>query len=102
MKKLNQIFLPVDVVDCPLFPRVAQKAGTTTAAAFYVWCAVLTATLRTETPTCIKGLNLSDFDQTGGLEAGTTQRVVDALKAVNRIREDGTYNFDENDFEEEA
>ena len=102
MKKLNQIFLPVDVVDCPLFPRVAQKAGATTAAAFYVWCAVLTATLRTETPTCIKGLNLSDFDQTGGLEAGTTQSVIDALKAVNRIREDGTYNFDENDFDEEA
>lgn len=41
MKKLNQIFLPVDVVDCPLFPRLAQKAGTTTAAAFYVWCAHL-------------------------------------------------------------
>ena len=102
MKKLNQILLPVDVVDCPLFSRVAQMAGTSTAAAFYAWCAVLAATLRTETPTCIKGLNLSDFDQTGGLEAGTTQSVIDALKAVNRIREDGTYNFDENDFEEEA
>lgn len=101
MKKLNQIFLPVDVVDCPLFSRVAQMAGTSTAAAFYVWCAVLTATLRTETPTCIKGLNLSDFDQTGGLEAGTTQRVVDALKAVGRIKND-TFNFDENDFDEEA
>ena len=95
MKKLNQIFLPVDVVDCPLFPRVAQKAGTTTAAAFYAWCAVLAATLKTETPECVKGLHFPDFDHNGGLEAGTTQRVVDALKAVNRIREDGTYNFDE-------
>ena len=102
MKKLNQIFLPVDVVDCPLFPRVAQKAGTTTAAAFYAWCAVLAATLKTETPECVKGLHFPDFDHNGGLEAGTTQSVIDALKAVNRIREDGTYNFDENDFDEEA
>lgn len=51
--KIKKILLPVDGVDFPLFPRVAQKAGTTTAAAFYVWCAVLAATLRTETPTCI-------------------------------------------------
>lgn len=99
--KIKKILLPVDAVDFPLFSRVAQKAGTTTAAAFYVWCAVLTATLKTESPVCIKGLNLSDFDQTGGLEAGTTQRVVDALKAVGRIKDD-TFNFDENDFEEEA
>lgn len=101
MKKLNQIFLPVDVVDCPLFPRVAQKAGTSTAAAFYAWCAVLAATLKTETPECVKGLHFPDFDHNGGLEAGTTQRVVDALKAVGRIKDD-TFNFDENDFEEEA
>ena len=99
--KIKKILLPVDAVDFPLFSRVAQMAGTSTAAAFYAWCAVLAATLKTETPTCIKGLNLSDFDQTGGLEAGTTQRVVDALKAVGRIKND-TFNFDENDFEEEA
>lgn len=99
--KIKKILLPVDAVDFPLFSRVAQMAGTSTAAAFYAWCAVLAATLKTESPTCINGLNLSDFDQTGGLEAGTTQRVVDALKAVGRIKDD-TFNFDENDFEEEA
>lgn len=99
--KIKKILLPVDAVDFPLFSRVAQMAGTSTAAAFYAWCAVLAATLKTETPECIKGLNLSDFDQTGGLEAGTTQSVIDALKAVGRIKND-TFNFDENDFEEEA
>lgn len=99
--KIKKILLPVDAVDFPLFSRVAQMAGTSMAATFYVWCAVLAATLKTESPTCIKGLTLSDFDQTGGLEAGTTQRVVDALKAVGRIKND-TFNFDENDFDEEA